>query len=74
LNEQHGERGGPDDEHITRRELGLQLRAFRNEVRVLVIGAVVVIRFDIPKEITAGALAALAAKALASILLGGRYS
>lgn len=67
--EQHDE-GSGDLRHVTQRELGLQLRAFRNEVRLLLIGAVVVIRFDVPKEVTVPALAVVVFKAAWSFVAG----
>lgn len=58
-----------DTTHVTRRELGLELRSFRNEVRLLVVGAVIVIRFDLPKEVTAVGIALVAAKAIAAFVI-----
>lgn len=53
-----------DESHVTRRELGMELRSFRNEVRVLIAVAVVAIRFDVPKELTAAAIVAMVGKSL----------
>jgi len=58
----------PNDQHVTRRELKLELKSFRNEVRVLLVAGILVIRFDIPQEITAAALGAVGLKALWAFL------
>lgn len=50
------------DRHVTRRELALELRSFRNEMRILIVGAIVVLRFDVPAEVTAAALLAFVVK------------
>ena len=58
----------PDDRHVTYREFVTELKSFRNETRVLIVAALVVIRFDVPKEITAAAVAIAAAVAVAKTL------
>lgn len=62
--------GQGEEKHVTRRELGQELRAFRNEVRLLLIGAVVVIRFDVPKELTVAAVGVVVIKAVWSFVAG----
>ena len=62
--------GDADEKHVTRRELGQELRAFRNEMRVLLIAVAAFIRFDLPKELTAAALAAVVAKAAWTFTVG----
>lgn len=61
----------PEDKHVTRRELSMELRSFRNEVRVLIVAALVVLRFDVPNEITAGAIAAAVVIAVVKGAIGG---
>lgn len=46
-----------------RREVQLELKSFKNEMRVLVVGAFVVLGFDVPNEITAMAIGAIVVKA-----------
>lgn len=53
----------PGERHITAREFRTELKSFRNETRVLIVGLLVVLRFDVPKEITAAAVALVIAKA-----------
>ena len=45
-----------------RRELKLELKAFKNEMRVLVVGVLVVLGFDLPSEVTAVAILGVAGK------------
>lgn len=47
-----------------REEIKLVLGSFRNEQRVLLIGAVIVLKFDVPDTITIGALAMVGLKTL----------
>lgn len=49
-----------------RNELKITLGSFRNEMRVLLVGAVIVLRFDIPSEFTAAALLAFGGKVVFS--------
>lgn len=53
----------PENRVITAREFRSELKSFRNETRVLIVGVLVVIRFDVPKEITAAAVLAVLGKA-----------
>ena len=53
----------PEERHITFREFKTELKSFRNETRVLIVGLLVVLRFDVPKEITAAAILAVLGKA-----------
>ena len=52
-----------------RREVQLELKSFKNEMRVLVVGAFVVLGFDVPQGITAAAIGAVTVKAVGSALL-----
>ena len=52
-----------------RRELKLELKSFKNEMRVLLVGAFVVIGFDVPKEITVGAIGIVVLGALKSAVM-----
>lgn len=45
-----------DDRHVTRLELSLELKSFRNEVRLILVGMLVVLKFDVPENVTVGAL------------------
>lgn len=63
----------PEERHITFREFKTELKSFRNETRVLIVGLLVVLRFDVPKEITAAAIAGILAKALWTAVTIGRF-
>jgi hypothetical protein len=63
----------PDDKHVTRRELALELGSFRNEMRVLIVGGIVVLKFDVPKEITAVGFVLVAAKTVWTALVSSRF-
>lgn len=52
----------PDEKHVTRRELSTELRAFRNEMRALLLLSLIVLKFDPPPELTVPAIAAVVAK------------
>lgn len=52
------------------RELGQILTAFKNEMRLLVAVAVLVLKFHVPSTLTAVAVAAVAVKAAAGFFLG----
>ena len=66
------ERPDPEERHITAREFRSELKSFRNETRVLIVGLLVVLRFDVPKEITAAAIAGVLAKAVWTAVSLGR--
>jgi len=53
----------PEEKHVTRRELSTELRAFRNEMRALLLLTLIVLKFDPPPELTLPAIAAVVAKA-----------
>lgn len=62
----------PEERHITAREFKTELKSFRNETRVLIVGLLVVLRFDVPKEITAAAILGVLAKAVWTAVTLGR--
>lgn len=62
----------PEDRHITAREFKTELKSFRNETRVLIVGLLVVLRFDVPKEVTAAAIVGVLAKAAWTAITLGR--
>lgn len=62
----------PEERHITSREFKSELKSFRNETRVLIVGLLVVLRFDVPKEITAAAIVGILAKAAWTAVTLGR--
>lgn len=59
-----------EDEHVTRRELATELRSFRNEMRLLIAMAVLVINFDVPREFTAAVIFTLLVKAVWTTTIG----
>ena len=52
-----------------RDELRLELKSFRNEMRVLMVMAFAVLGFDLPSELTAVAIGGVALKAAATRFL-----
>jgi hypothetical protein len=53
-----------ESSHITRPELAAELRSVRYEMRLLIVGLVVVLKLNLPDTITVPALSALAIKTL----------
>ena len=45
-----------DEGFVTQHELALELRSFKNEMRLLLAITLGVIKFDVPEQLTAGAL------------------
>lgn len=52
------------------RELGQILKGFKNEMRLLIAVAVLVLKFQVPSSITAAALGLFAVKAAVGFVLG----
>lgn len=46
-----------------RNELRLELRSFKNEVRILLVVAILILKFNLPSSWTVGALGAVGVKA-----------
>lgn len=57
-------------EHVTRAELASELRSLRLEMRLLIVGCILVLKLDFPNEITIPAVSALAAKAVWGLVVG----
>lgn len=58
-----------EDRHVTERDLRLELKAFRFEVRLLIVLGLVVSHFHLPDAVTAGSVVgAIALGALKSAL------
>ena len=57
-----------ESSHVTRPELAAELRSLRYEMRLLIIGLVVVLKLNLPDEITIPAVTALAAKTLWGVI------
>ena len=60
-------------EHVGRAELRAELRSVRYEMRLLIIGLVVVVKLDLPDTITVPAISALAAKTLWGLVSARLY-
>jgi len=54
--------------HITRPELAAELRSVRYEMRLLIVGLVVVLKLNLPDTITVPAVSALAVKTLWAVI------
>ena len=53
-----------ESSHVTRPELAAELRSLRYEMRLLIVGLVVVLKLNLPDEITIPAVSAFALKTL----------
>lgn len=54
--------------HVTRPELAAELRSVRYEMRLLIIGLVIVLKLNLPDSVTVPAVSALAVKTLWGIV------
>lgn len=50
--------------HVSRAELAAELRSVRYEMRLLIIGLVIVLKLNLPDSVTVPAVSALAVKTL----------
>lgn len=55
-------------DHVTRQELNAELRSLKNEMRLLMVGVVVVLSPEVPKELTVAALVAIVGKSVWGLL------
>ncbi len=55
-------------DHVSRAELAAELRSLRYEMRLLIVGLVVVLKLNLPDEITVPAVTAFALKTLWGIV------
>lgn len=53
------DQSGTDADNVTWRELGLELKSFRLEVRLLVLVSLFVTRLHLPETISVGSIAAV---------------
>ena len=58
--------------HVTRPELAAELRSMRYEMRLLIVGIVVVLKLNLPDEVTFPAVAAVVLKTLWGVTAGFR--
>lgn len=63
VNESH------EDGIVTRRELKSELKSFRNEVRILLLTTLVVLKFNVPDEATVTAVGLIGLKMLYSAVV-----